>query len=106
MWPDIVKKETEKEISKAQADLYAKNQSRTKYGMDDFYKDQEKIPEMKDIRNKISTISVYDQEKEAKFDESMISNRALKKMQRDNQNYLFNQYQKNKTFSQNYSQHP
>lgn len=81
--PDIVKKETEKEISKAQADLYAKNHSRTKYGMDDFYKDQEKIPEMKDIRNKISTISVYDQEKEAKFDESMISNRALKKMQRD-----------------------
>jgi len=81
--PNIVKKETEKEISKAQADLYRKNQQRTKYGMDDFYKDQEKIPEMKDIRNKISTISVYDQEKEAKFEESMISNRALKKMQRD-----------------------
>lgn len=80
---EVVKKETEKEISKAQANLYGKNHLRTKYGLDDFYKDQEKIPEMKDIRNKISTTSVYDQEKEAKFEESMISNRALKKMQRD-----------------------
>lgn len=88
----VVKKEpVEKAVAKDIAESLAKNveqnKERTKYGIKDFYSEQEKVPETKDIRKKISTISVYDQEKERKFEESMISKRALKKMDRDKERW-------------------
>ena len=84
---EVVEKAVKADIADKLADNYERNKERTKYGMSDFYKEQEKHPEIKDIRKKISTFSVYDQEKQREFDEAMISKRALKKMDRDKERW-------------------
>lgn len=84
---NVVENAVKKDVTESLAQNYEKNKERTKYGMKDFYREQEKIPELKDVRKKISSMSVYEEEKQREFDESMISKRALKKMDRDKERW-------------------
>lgn len=82
-----VEKAVNKEVAAKLADNYTKNKSRTKFGTKDFYNEQAKIPDSKDVRKKISTLSVYDEEKELEFESSMIKKPALTKINRDKERW-------------------
>lgn len=84
---ESVEKAVKDDIRTGLSENYERNKERTKYGLNDFYREQERTPEFKDIRKKVSSVSVYDEEKESQFEESMISKRALKKMDRDRERW-------------------
>ncbi len=82
-----LEKEIKKTVAKSLAENYSQNKERTKYGKIDFYREQEKIPESKDVRKKISTLSVYDEEKQYELESNMITKKALKKIDRDKERW-------------------
>ena len=74
----------DKKLLDSMAAGYVEKVDSQKYGIaHGLYKDQVKVPGLRDINNKMTVLSAYDSTKEDKLQEELISPRAIAKMKRD-----------------------
>lgn len=82
-----LKNAEDKKLLDSMANGYVQKVNGMKYGLTDFYKAQEKLPEMRDLSKAITLDSVYNQERQEKKIEEQISPRATAKYKRDKESW-------------------
>lgn len=82
-----IKKAEDKKLLDSMGKGYEQQVANMKYGVKDFYRNQEKLPGMREFNKSITVTSTYDQVREEKKRETEVSPRALAKKERDGENW-------------------
>ena len=82
-----IKKAEDKKLLDSMGEGHEQKVASMKYGVKDFYRDQEKLPDMREFNKAVTIKSSYEQAREDKKAKAEISPRVIAKKQRDGENW-------------------